>query len=390
MALPVATTSEACVLTPAAIGSTSLPQTTLSYRWVINDVQLFFNHKDLRTLPNGTIYSPTFEVILPLKDSRVSQWKLGIKAEETVYNLFGTYLYACKSPPQPASTTLQSPSENLEERDKSSQEQEVLMSNIYFSVLKFETNEYKHRVNLNPSKYVVGKEAKILLKHFNLSKENLSVYLDCETLTFQVEATLYSVINYSNSLKLYNAVVPADNIREDLGSLCQDDLFADVTITCGGKEFRAHKLILASQSPVFKKMFEIDMKERRSGVIEVSDITPTVMSDLLAYLYTGTAPHVDTLARELLNAANKYELPRLLSICETTLVSKITVDSVFKILIHAELHRAKILKNACLSFIKCNFARICELDSWNDMKTTNSPTHQMLVCEIFEYYHHSL
>ena len=179
-----------------------------------------------------------------------------------------------------------------------------------------------------------------------------------------------------------DVLVPADSIREDLGSFCQGDLFADVTITCGGKEFRAHKVILASQSPVFKKMLEIDMKERRSGVIEVPDITPAVMSDLLAYLYTGTAPHVDTLARELLNAADKYELPRLLSICETTLVSKITADSVLEMLILAELHKTETLKNACMGFIKCNFTSMSELDSWKDMKA--SASHQNLVLEVLE------
>ena len=81
-----------------------------------------------------------------------------------------------------------------------------------------------------------------------------------------------------------------------------------------GRSSEHNKIILASQSPVFKKMFEIDMKERRSGVIEVPDNTPAVMSDLLAYLYTGTAPHVDTESYSMLltsiNCLDSYQYVR--------------------------------------------------------------------------------
>ena len=267
---------------------------------------------------------------------------------------------------------------------------EILISDCTFSILNSITNEVKHSTTAATRKCVVGMQTEDYGVTNFLKQDELDKYLDGHTLTLQVDATLLCLTGHSECMETSDTLVPADDIRKDLGSFCQGDLFSDVTITCGGKEFRAHKVILASQSPVFKKMFEIDMKERRSGVIEVPDITPAVMSDLLAYLYTGTAPHVDTLVRELLNVANKYELPRLLSICETTLVSKITVNSVFEILTLAELHQAKTLKKACLGFIKFNFTSICELDSWKDMKTTNSPIHQILVCEILEYYHHSL
>ena len=261
----------------------------------------------------------------------------------------------------------------------------VLVSDITFNILNFNASEVSTKV-VASTQCVVGEHEVEVCGYYGvfINMADLAKYLNGHTLTLQVNATLHCFTDYSECVETCNDVlVQADSIREDLGRFCQGDLFADVTITCGGKEFRAHKLILASQSPVFKKMFEIDMKERRSGVIEVPDITPAVMSDLLAYLYTGTAPHVDTLARELLNAANKYELPRLLSMCETTLVSKITADSVLEVLILAELHQAKTLRKACLGFIKCNFAIICELDSWKELKA--SATHQILVIRVLEY-----
>ena len=370
------------------IGSTSLPKISLSYRWVINDAQVFLKNISTVDIGNNTTVgiknyvstesialesfkSPEFQVNLPLWKSskRVSKWQLVIKKSACFFSLF-----LCK----PTS------SGHSEHHIKYTGEPEpiVLISDCTFSILD-SSSKVKHSATAATRQYLVGMQMEDFGETDFMKRNELTKYLDGQTLTLQVDATLLCLTDYSECVETSDTLVPADDIRKDLGSFCQGDLFADVTITCGGKEFRAHKLILASQSPVFKKMFEIDMKERRSGVIEVPDITPAVMSDLLAYLYIGTAPHVDTLARELLNVANKYELPRLLSICETTLVSKITANSVLEIFILAELHEAKTLKKACLGFIKCNFAIICELDSWKELKA--SATHQILVFEILEY-----
>ena len=350
------------ISTPEVFGSTSLPKRSLSYRWTINDAQVF--------LKNATagFRSPKFKIDLPLRETsqRVSEWQLVIKKTVSTFSLF-----LCK--------TMLPYSFKQQESTCS----KILISDCTFSILDSSNNKVKHSATVATRECVVGVQMEGFGVADFIKQDELTKYLDGHTLTLQVNATLLCLTDYSECVETSDTLVPADNIRKDLGSFCQGDLFADVTITCDGKKFRAHKLILASQSPVFKKMFEIDMRERRSGVIEVPDITPAVMSDLLAYLYTGTAPHVDTLARELLNVANKYELPRLLSICETTLASKITVRCILEMLILAELHEAKTLKKACLGFIKCNFAVICELDSWKELKA--SSTHQMLMFEVLEW-----
>ena len=374
--------SEPASVALRAIGSTSLPKATLSYRWVINDAQLFLDN--FERFIGDTFTSPIFEGILPLKKTRVTQWQIKIKKYKNCSNehYISIHLWSCEQ------AALVQPAPTAPQHKETSPVQQVSVTNMIFSVFNPNTNEVMHRSRSKKcsAPCVVGKQAEVSGCSNFIKQTNLATYLDGQALTLQVDATLLCFTDYSECVETCNDVlVPADSIREDLGSFCQGDLFADVTITCGGKEFRAHKVILASQSPVFKKMFEIDMKERRSGVIEVPDITPAVMSDLLAYLYIGTAPHVDTLARELLNVANKYELPRLLSICETTLVSKITANSVLEILILAELHETNILKKACLGFIKCNFAVICEQDSWKELKA--SATHHMLVFEVLEYCH---
>ena len=73
---------------------------------------------------------------------------------------------------------------------------------------------------------------------------------------------------------------------QDLSRLYNTKDNSDITITCGGKIFACHKIILASRSPVFKKMFESDMLEKRTGSVDIKNMTPEVLESLLEYIYT--------------------------------------------------------------------------------------------------------
>lgn len=59
-------------------------------------------------------------------------------------------------------------------------------------------------------------------------------------------------------------------------------------------------------------MFEHDMEEKKNSRVEVKDVEPEVMAELLRFIYTGkTAANLDNMAADLLAAADKYALERL-------------------------------------------------------------------------------
>ena len=175
-----------------------------------------------------------------------------------------------------------------------------------------------------------------------------------------------------------------DDLCKGAYSLYKNEALIDTTIKCTDKEFKVHRVILASRSPVFRAMLESDMKEKQSGVVEVSDTTPEVMSDLVAYLYTGTAPNLTTLANELLQAAEKYQLPRLLTICENELGDNIKEATVIWTLILADLHGRVCLKKACLEYIRSNSAKVFQTREWEDFKELKDQYAQVYV-EVLEY-----
>lgn len=186
-------------------------------------------------------------------------------------------------------------------------------------------------------------------------------------MTLQVDAMILCLDDPAESQQECVREIHLDSIRHDLHSLYQDEVLSDFTIKCQGKEFKVHKVLLASQSPVFKRMFVTDMTERRMNFVEISDIEPAVVSNMLTYIYTGRAPNLYRLAKELLHAANKYQLTKLATAAEKKLTERLDVDNVIETLIWANL-LSKELKEACLRFIRLHYSDVKCSKGWQQLK----------------------
>lgn len=104
--------------------------------------------------------------------------------------------------------------------------------------------------------------------------------------------------------------MPECKLSEDLGNLFDNEKFSDVTLSVGGREFQAHKAILAARSPVFAAMFEHEMEERKQNRVAITDVDHEVLKEMLRFIYTGKAPNLDKMADDLLAAADKVRRRR--------------------------------------------------------------------------------
>lgn len=61
--------------------------------------------------------------------------------------------------------------------------------------------------------------------------------------------------------------------------------YTDLTIVCQGREFRVHKAILCPQSDVISKICNIDMLEKRTGVIEHKEFDAETVERMIEFAY---------------------------------------------------------------------------------------------------------
>ncbi|EEU40679.1 uncharacterized protein NECHADRAFT_33838 [Fusarium vanettenii 77-13-4] len=77
------------------------------------------------------------------------------------------------------------------------------------------------------------------------------------------------------------------SIHASLSTLLRSEKFSDMTIRCGGREFKAHRAIVCTQSTFFDRALSSNFKEAASRVVELPDDDPDVLERFLEFLYTG-------------------------------------------------------------------------------------------------------
>ncbi|KAL6603136.1 hypothetical protein ACP70R_043497 [Stipagrostis hirtigluma subsp. patula] len=155
---------------------------------------------------------------------------------------------------------------------------------------------------------------------------------------------------------------PSSDLQKHFGELLQSQKGADVAFLVAGERVPAHRCVLAARSPVFMAELCGDMKaEKASQCVEVKDMDVQVFKAMLHFIYTDTSPKLDqqgeprmTMARHLLEAADRYGLRRLKGMCVEKVCTEISVETVATTLALAEQHGCSKLKARCMEFILAN------------------------------------
>ena len=185
----------------------------------------------------------------------------------------------------------------------------------------------------------------------------------------QVSVDLQLHINNAKP-KLTDKTEPS--LAEAIGNLYFDNEFSDIKIICDGKEFPCHKLLLSLRSSVFKAMFSSDLKisdAEDESTLKIDDISAGTMTQFIKFLYTDELKSEDIDAN-LLIAANKYDLKRLVNICVKHLESIIDVENVMEITFTAYLIDNDQLLQKASKFISNNIGTIKKPEQWDQINKT--------------------
>ena len=92
-----------------------------------------------------------------------------------------------------------------------------------------------------------------------------------------------------------------EQLIERLHTLRNNERFCDVIVEVKGKEFKAHKAVLAASSPFFLTLLESNMRESKQHLIkiELEEATASIIEDVLKYVYTGNVSVTEESAHNL-------------------------------------------------------------------------------------------
>lgn len=171
--------------------------------------------------------------------------------------------------------------------------------------------------------------------------------------------------------KQYSIPVPPSDMGQNLKCLLDSEVGCDITFHVGEETFKAHKLILAARSPVFRAQFFGLIGDPNTDRVELADIEPSIFKVMLQFIYSDSVPDLHEVTgsmsmctstimlQHLLAAADRYGLDRLKQLCEARLCEEVSVDTVATTLSLAEQHHCSQLKAICLKFAATNLGGAC-------------------------------
>ena len=258
---------------------------------------------------------------------------------------------------------------------------EVFEGQLHASILDeknqvFKTDDFRFNFKEQNDNYGFYK----ILSHIEL-KDKSNNLLAKHSLKIFCELTVIAGITSSlNTTAKSSYSVAYNKNSNSLEKMFLNEQFSDVTLeTTEGKSLKAHKCILGAGSPVFLKMFEHDMLESKLNVVRITDIEYDVLKEMLRYMYCmGQMEIPNSLASQLLMAADKYDMSGLKDKCTEVLYDNMTVANVIGIFHLAKKHNVDQLKERAIIFLKENFKEAVNSDEVSAMAQQNDYTSSML------------
>ena len=202
-------------------------------------------------------------------------------------------------------------------------------------------------------------------------KANLGILRDNKDLVLSFNIIVYADEKILSGSKYSKSKGLLDNckkqVADDYVKMFAEDQFSDVSIECDGQSFKCHQVILSARSPVFMAMFQAEMKEKKTKVVTIKDYSPEVVKEMLCFIYTGSLTDdtiSEKLAKDLLRAADLYDLDLLKRVCEEKLCSSLDTGNSVEYLILGDLYHASKLKGLALPFVAMNMPKIVKTKAY--------------------------
>lgn len=148
-----------------------------------------------------------------------------------------------------------------------------------------------------------------------------------------------------------------------MNELRLDRQLCDVTLRVRYKDleevdFVAHKVVLASSSPVFRAMFTNGLKECGMELVPIEGIHPRVMDRLIEFAYTASISVGEKCVIHVMNGAVMYQIDSVVKACCDFLVQQLDPSNAIGIANFAEQIGCTELHQKAREYIYMNFSQV--------------------------------
>ena len=141
-------------------------------------------------------------------------------------------------------------------------------------------------------------------------------------------------------------------------SLRSNRKLCDVVLKAEDLEICAHRAILSASSAYFLAMFTNDMRESEQDVIEMKDMTPSILSMLIDFTYTGEVAITVENVQEVLAVASLLQIKQVQDICCNFLKQQLDASNCLGIKNFAEANGCQQLTDVIENFARRNFPEV--------------------------------
>lgn len=120
----------------------------------------------------------------------------------------------------------------------------------------------------------------------------------------------------------------SDTLENANKFLWESSELSDFTIKAGNKEFKVHKMLLAANSPVLRRMFQNNVQETMENKMTISDFNSRVVQDFLEFIYMAKVPENNETLTDLFAISAKYDVKHLKKHCEKKIRKNLNEENV--------------------------------------------------------------
>lgn len=221
------------------------------------------------------------------------------------------------------------------------------------------------------------------------------LYLEGDRLKLRCEFAIASGIAYNaieecsfGELEDHSATLSSEadceTLKNDLLSMCNQGTLCDVKLQSGEVSLPAHWLVICARSDVFKAMFDSDMAEKESGIVNIPNLEADDLKRFLGFMYTDTLEDLTfDSGASLYAVADLFQIEELKRKCRSFLVAKMSVSNVCACLQFGELYQDGAIMSAVKEFIFDHSVEVLKSDDWYNLMATDSSLTAKIMLDVF-------